>query len=41
VVVLCNVGAMHSGEVPGTAYSVAGKRGFIDLAVRVATSNSL
>ena len=40
VAVLCNVGAMHSGEVPGTAYSVAEKMELIDLAVRVAASNS-
>ncbi len=38
VAVMCNVGAMHSGEVPGTAYSVGENRGFIDLATRVAAS---
>ena len=41
VAVLCNVGSMHSGKVPGTAYSVLEKREFIDLAVRVAPSNGL
>jgi D-alanyl-D-alanine carboxypeptidase len=36
VAVMCNVGAMHSGEVPATAYSVALKREFIDAVKRVA-----
>lgn len=38
VAVLCNVGSMHSGEVPGTAYSVATKLRFIELATKVARS---
>ncbi|MBW1784651.1 MAG: beta-lactamase family protein [Deltaproteobacteria bacterium] len=38
VSVVCNVGAMHSGGVPGTACSVAQKREFIELVIRVAAS---
>jgi len=38
VSVVCNVGAMHSGDVPGTAYSVGQSRGFIELVTRVAAS---
>lgn len=38
VSVLCNVGAMHSGSVPGKAPSVAQRREFIELVMRVAAS---
>ena len=38
VSVVCNVGALHSGGVPGTACSVAQKREFIELVRRVAAS---
>jgi D-alanyl-D-alanine carboxypeptidase len=36
VAVVCNVGTMHSGEVPGSASSVAKAREFVDLATKVA-----
>ena len=36
VAVVCNVGTMHSGEVPGSASSVAKAREFVDLAIKVA-----
>jgi D-alanyl-D-alanine carboxypeptidase len=36
VAVLCNVGSMHSGEVPGNAYSMASEKKFIELAGKVA-----
>lgn len=36
--VVCNVGSMHSGEVPGTAKSVGRDRRFVDLTARVAAS---
>jgi len=39
VAVLCNVGSMHSGDVPGTAYSVGENRRFIELAMRVAVGH--
>ena len=39
VAVLCNVGSMHSGDVPGTAYSVGENRRFIELAMRVAAGH--
>jgi D-alanyl-D-alanine carboxypeptidase len=38
VAVVCNVGAMHSGTVPGTAYTVAGSPEFVALVRRVAES---
>lgn len=38
VAVLCNVGAMHSGQVPGVAYSVGENRSFIEQAIRVAAN---
>lgn len=38
VSVLCNVGAMHSGAVPGKAPSVAQSREFIELVMRVVAS---
>lgn len=38
VTVLCNVGAMHAGGVPGKAPSVAQSSAFIKLAMRVAAS---
>ncbi len=36
VAVLCNVGTMHAGAVPGSAFSVARAREFVDLAMRMA-----
>ena len=36
VAVVCNVGTMHAGEVPGSAFSVAKAREFVDLATSVA-----
>ena len=36
--VVCNVGSMHSGEVPATAKSVARKREFIAAATRLAAA---
>ena len=36
VAVVCNVGTMHSGRVPASAYSVAKTREFVDLATKVA-----
>lgn len=36
VAVLCNVGAMHSGKVPGVIYPVGENRPFIEQAIRVA-----
>jgi D-alanyl-D-alanine carboxypeptidase len=38
VAVVCNVGAMHSGDVRGVAYSVGKEREFIDQAKRVAAN---
>ncbi len=40
VAVLCNVGSMHSGKVPGTAYTVARDPQFVKLAAAVAQSLS-
>jgi len=40
VAVLCNVGSMHSGKVPGTAYTVARDPRFVKLAAAVAQSMS-
>ena len=36
VAVVCNVGTMHSGKVPGSDSSVAKAREFVDLATKVA-----
>lgn len=36
VAVVCNVGTVHSGKVPGSAWSVAKSREFIDLAIKAA-----
>ena len=36
VTVVCNVGSMHSGGVPGVAYIVGMRREFIEAAMRVA-----
>ena len=40
VAVVCNVGSMHSGDVPGTASSVAKDRRFIELAQQLARESA-